>query len=293
MTVEVARQCVRELPRAGAIDVRRGERAGSRGTAIAHENTMRPSEPLAGRATALRSTHRLLTVMVCSTLPGCDVADPSIDKLPADQQFAANAWPALARCVGCHGSQPAIDFLAPGTASGAYATVFGFQPPIVDVESPASSLLLTMGKHTGPALLPGEADAVLAWLEAEHEARIPDTGHPVVIGPVTLALGSVNTVDLGLGATLRFVPAAAAAGGLSLTGLAVASGAAGLHVVHPLFTSKPALGDRRIDTADTFADLELTLAGNAVAPLGGGAALFTTFPPTDPITLHFRTLEAP
>lgn len=253
---------------------------------------MRPSEPLAGRATASRSTHRLLTVAVCSTLLGCDVADPPIDKLSADQQFQTKAWPALARCVGCHGSQPAIDFLAPGTAQGAYATVFDFQPPIVDVESPASSLLLTMGKHTGPAMLPAEADAVLAWLEAEREVRIPDSGHPVAIGPVTLALGAVNTVDLGLGATLRFVPAMAA-GGLSLTQLQLTAGAGGLHVVHPLFTSKPAAGDPRIDTADAFGDLDLKLTANASSPLGGGSALFTTFSPTDPITLHFRTLEAP
>ena len=240
---------------------------------------------------APRSTHRL-TVAVCSTLLGCDVASPAIAKLPAGQQFTANAWPALARCVGCHGSQPAIDFLAPGTAEGAYATVFTFQPPIVDVESPASSLLLTMGKHTGPAMLPAEADAVLAWLEAEHEARIPDGGHPVAIGPVTLALGTANTVDLGLGATLRFVPEAAA-GGLSLTQLALAAGPGGLHVVHPLFTSKPAVGDPRIDTVDTFADLDLDLAAGATSPLGGGAARFPTFSSTDPLTIHFRTLEAP
>lgn len=270
------------------------DRDGSQGggTFVADVIDMRPSEPLAGRATALRSTHRLLTVMVCSTLPGCDVADPPIDTRPADQQFAASVWPALARCVGCHGSQPAIDFLAPGTAAGAYATVFGFQPPIVDVASPASSLLLTMGKHTGPALLPGDADAVLAWLEAEHEVRIPDTGHPVAIGPVTLVLGSVNTVDLGFGATLRFVPEVAT-GGLSLRGLQIDAGAAGLHVVHPVFTSKPAVGPPRIDAADTFGDVDLTLAAGAIAPLGGGAALFTTFSPADPITLHVHTLEAP
>jgi len=292
MTVEVARYCVRGLPCVTAIHVRGRDRSRSLGTVVAHSNSMRPSEPLAGRATALRSTHRLLTVMVCSTLPGCDVADPPLDKRPADQQFAENAWPALARCVGCHGSQPAIDFLAPGTAPGAYATVFAFQPPIVDVESPASSLLLTMGKHTGPAMLPSDAAAVLAWLEAEHEVRIPDSGHPVAVGPVALALGSLNTVDLGLGATLRFVPAMAA-GGLSLSQVALAAGPGGLHVVHPLFTSKPAFGDPRIDTVDTFGDLELDLAANAASLLGGGAALFPTFPPTDPITIHFRTLEAP
>ena len=236
--------------------------------------------------------HRLLTVTVCSMLISCDVGDPPVVELSADQQFQTKAWPALGRCVGCHGSQPAIDFLAPGTAQGAYATVFDFQPPIVDVESPASSLLLTMGKHTGPAMLPGDADAVLAWLEAEREVRIPDSGHPVAIGPVTLALGAVNTVDLGFGATLRFVPATAV-GGLSLTQLQLTAGATGLHAVHPLFTSKPAVGDPRIDTADAFGDLDLKLTANATSPLGGGAALFATFAPTDPITLHFRTLEAP
>jgi len=253
---------------------------------------MRPSDHLAGRATAPRSTHRLLTVAVCTTLSGCDVADPPVDKLPAEQQFRATAWPALGRCAGCHAHQPAIDFLSPGTPAEAYATVFAFQPPIIDVASPASSLLLTMGKHTGPAMLSADADAVLAWLNAERAGRLPDAGHPVVIGPIALAAGSVNTVDLGLGATLRFVPVAAA-GGLSLTGLELTAGAAGLHVVHPVFTSQPQLAPRRLDTADTFADLDLVLAARAVEPLGGGAALFAGFSPTDPISIHVRTLEAP
>jgi mono/diheme cytochrome c family protein len=237
-------------------------------------------------------------VAVCSTLLGCGAADPP-PQLSPEQLFATEAWPALQRCAACHTNQPAIDFLAPGTAQGAYATVFAYQPPVVDVEFPAASAILGMGKHTGPALFPPEADAVLAWLEAEHAARVPDHGMPVAIGPVTLALGAPNTVDLGLGATLRFVPAAAdgtaggTAGGLSLTGLELAAGAGGLHVVHLLVTSKPAVGDPRLDTADTFGDLDLDLAGNAVERLGGGAALFPTFAPTDPITLHFRTLEAP
>ena len=254
---------------------------------------MRPSEGFAGRAPALWSMHRLLAVAVCATLCGCVVADPAKGPLSADQQFQTKAWSALGRCVGCHGSQPAIDFLAPGTPQEAYVTVFAFQPPVVDVASPASSLLVTMGKHTGPALLPSEADAVLAWIEAERKVRIPDNGHSVTIGPVALALGTLNTVDLGLGATLRFVPAAAPAGGLSLTGLELAAGARGLHVVHPLFTSTPAIGDPRIDTIDTFGDVDLALGANSTTPLGGGAALFAGFAPADPIALHFRTLEAP
>lgn len=229
-------------------------------------------------------------VAVCSLL-GCGAAGP-LDGLPAEQQFAMRAWPALGRCVGCHGTQPAIAFLAPGTPEGAYATVFAFQPPIVDVESPASSLMLTMGKHTGPALVASEADAILGWLEAERAVRIPDRGNPVVVGPVTLALGARNAIDLGFGATLRFVPTPAVTG-LSLAQIELVAGAGRLHVVHPLFASHPRVGPARIDTVDTFGDLDLDLAANAVEPLGGGSALFPTFAPTDPLTIHFRTLEAP
>ncbi len=253
---------------------------------------MRPSEPIAGRGTASRRTRRLLTVAACSTLLGCGATDPSIDQLTAAQHFATRAWPALARCYGCHATQPSIDFLAPGTADGAYATILGFQPPIVDIESPSSSLVLTMGKHTGPALAPPEADAVLGWLEAEREVRIPEGGAPVEIGPVVLALGMMTTVDLGRGATLRFVPAPAAVG-LSLTHLALAAGDGPLHVVHPLFASHPRVGPLRVDADDIFGDLDVVLAAHQVELLGGGAALFATFAVTDPITIDFRTLEAP
>lgn len=250
---------------------------------------MRPRELFAGRASVPGSTHRLVMVVVCALL-GCDATDPA--DLPAEQQFMVRAWPALARCVGCHGTQPAISFLAPGTAQGAYATIFSFQPPIVDVESPASSLLVTMGKHTGPPLVAGETDAILSWLDAERAVRIPDSGHPVAVGPVDLVLGALNAVDLGLGATLRFVPAPAAAG-LSLSRLELVAGNGYVHVVHPLFASHPRVGPPRIDTIDAFGDIDLDLPAHAVEPLGGGSALFTGFAPSDPITIHFRKLEAP
>jgi len=232
--------------------------------------------------------HHLVLVALCAL--GCDATDPA--DLPADQQFLVRAWPALARCVGCHGTQPAISFLAPGTAQGAYATIFAFQPPIVDVESPASSLLVTMGKHTGPPLVASETDALLGWLDAERAVRIPDSGHPVAVGPVDLMLGTLNTVDLGLGATLRFVPAPSA-GGLALSRLELVAGNGRVHAVHPLFASHPRVGPPRIDTLDEFGDLDLDLPAHASAPLGGGSALFGGFAPTDPITIHFRKLEAP
>jgi hypothetical protein len=247
---------------------------------------MRPSDSIAGRA-GIRASTRWL---IAACLLGC-ATEPAVDQLPADQQFVARAWPALGRCVGCHATQPSIDFLAPGTAMAAYATLFAFQPPIVDLESPASSLLLTMGKHTGPPLAAEEVAALLGWLEAERLARVPDPGMPIAIGPVTLSLGATNTVDLGP-ATLRFVPTAAASG-VSLSHLALIAGARRVHVVHPLFASHPRVGPTRIDVVDTFGDVDLDLAPGMVAPLGGGEALFPAFAPADPITIHFRTLEAP
>jgi hypothetical protein len=195
--------------------------------------------------------------------------------------------------VGCHASQPAIDFLAPGTAEGAYAAVFAYQPPVIDVESPASSLVLAMGKHTGPAFLPQEGADVLEWLEAEHEERVTDPGDPIAVGPVTVQLGAPTIIPLPIeGASLRFV-AADAGGALSLSDLELRSGPRGLHAVHPVFSSKPAAGSPLVDAADRYRDVDLDLAPNATDRLGGGAALFTTFPSTNPITIHFRTLEAP
>jgi hypothetical protein len=148
-----------------------------------------------------------------------------------------------------------------------------------------------MGKHTGPALSPPEADAILAWLEAEHAERVPDPGLAIAVGPVQLTLGAVTIIDLGQGASLRFLPSAAAEG-LALRQIAVAAGPRGLHVVHPLFVTHPPIVPPRIDTADTFGDVDLMVAASSFALLGGGSAVLA-FDPGDPITIHFRTLEAP
>jgi len=207
--------------------------------------------------------------------------------------FESRAWPALGSCAGCHASQPGIDFLAPGTPDGAYGAMFEYQPAVLDVASPSSSLLLTMGKHTGPGFLPEQAAGVLAWLEAEREERVVDPPDPIVIGPLTLQLGAPNQVALPVaGALLRFVPTDSGGGRLSLTELELHAGPTGLRAVHPVFSSQPATGWPSIDLADRYRDVDLDLGPNEAERIGGGATLFSTFPPTDPITIHFRKLEA-
>jgi len=253
---------------------------------------MRPSDRIAGRVTGPGPRARRTIVAACAVLLGCDVGSPPPSQVPARELFEARAWPALARCAGCHASQPTIDFLAPGTLEGAYATVFGYQPPVVDVESPASSLVLAMGKHTGPALLPAEAAGVLAWLEAERDERLEDPGDPIVIGPLALQLGAPNVIQLPIdGASLQFVPTDAG-GALSLQDVVLRAGPRGLRAVHPVVSSITA-GDPVLDRSDRYRGLDLELDPDAADRLGGGAALFPDFLPTDPITIHFRTLEAP
>jgi len=235
-----------------------------------------------------------LGVAACATLLGCVVGQEPEKAVPAKALYETRAWPALGSCAGCHASQPSIDFLAPGTAEGAYAAMFDYQPAILDVESPSSSLLLTMGKHTGPALQPFESQALLAWLAAEHEERVVAPPDPIVIGPLALQLGSVNQIALPAdGALLRFIPADSGGGMLSLTELELHAGPRGLRAAHPVFSSRPAAGQPILDTSDRYRDVDLDLPPNAAERLGGGAALFPTFLPTDPITIHFRKLEAP
>ena len=234
-----------------------------------------------------------LGVAACALL-GCEVGEPPSPAVSASELFLTRAWPALGRCAGCHASQPSIDFLAPGTPDGAYATVFDYQPSLIDVESPASSLLVAMGKHTGPELLPAELGPILSWLEVEREERVTAPPEPIVVGPLTLRPGELNQVALPAeGALLRFVPADSGTGTLSLTDLTLHAGPRGLRIAHPVFSSRPAAVPPIVDTADRYRDVELELAPNAAERLGGGAALFTQFPSTDPITIHFRKLEAP
>jgi len=227
------------------------------------------------------------------TLVGCDVGPSSSDPVvtPAElarATFETRAWTALGRCVQCHGKTPTIDFLAPGTVDEAYASVFAFQPPVVDVTTPGSSLLLTMGQHRGPALLPAEASALLGWLESERTARVPAAQSPTLIGPFQPQLDALTVVELGIpGAQLRVVAAPFA--GLYLSKIELVAGATGFHLVHPLFVAKPG-GAIVLDDLDRFRDLDLELAPGETVELG--AAAFLPFSSTDPLTIYIRTLEA-
>lgn len=229
--------------------------------------------------------------LAAAALVGCmDAPSSSTTTLTARQAWDQRAWPALSSCAGCHGSQPAIDFLAPNTADGAYATVFSFQPPVVDMEVPSASLLLTMGKHTGPALSADQAAAVLQWLEAERDERMPQgmTGESVRIGPVLPTPGTPITLDLGVGGAQLTLTPDATDEGVYFSHVTIKAGS-GVHLAHPLFVSRPP--DPILDPIDRFGSLDQKLAAGAQLELG--PVWFLDFSPSDYLSIHFSTLEAP
>jgi len=252
---------------------------------------MRPRDSFAGRDGSRRKTRRRW-VVASFVLAGCVGTDPSPPQtgpeLSARDTWTQKAWPALATCNGCHGSQPAITWLSPGTVDGAYATVFAFQPPVVSLDTPESSLILTMGKHTGPALQPEQATAVLAWLQKERDERVAPAGEPIVVGPITATLDTMNAVDLGHGATMHF-KADAFDGHLDFSSIDIAATAA-IHVTHPLFVSRPHAADPIVDLADRYDDVDADVKAGETLHLTAGA--FLDFSATDPFTIHFKALEA-
>jgi len=227
---------------------------------------------------------------VMLAIGGCALDETASD---AREVFVDRAWPALSGCVGCHNGQPGIEFLAPGTPDLAYESLFTYQPPVIDLASPPSSLLVSMGKHTGPALQPYQSTALLEWLDAERSARLGPDAPPIVIGPTDLVLGVMNTIDLARagapGAALRFVPGSLGDSGITLEHIELVTGAAPIHLAHPLFVTNPPQHDPIPDSLDQFAYVDDVVDPWSTFELG--AAVFVGFTPADPLAVHVRALE--
>jgi hypothetical protein len=223
----------------------------------------------------------------------------SMAALSARDTFTQRAWPALSGCVGCHGSQPSIDFLAPGMADKAYETLFTFQPPVIDVGAPSASLLVTMGKHTGPALATSGASAVIEWLTAERDERFGDgggkgddgtsgTSYELRVGPFMPQHGVPIQLDTGINGASLTVVTEPSEGGLYFKRITLTAGS-GIKMRHPLFVSRPA--HPIIDEIDRFSEVDVKLAAGATLELG--PAWFLSFTASEYMSIHFQTLEAP
>jgi mono/diheme cytochrome c family protein len=105
--------------------------------------------------------------------PAC-VDEPTVTTTrDTESQWATKGYPAVADCVACHGatptpgSFPAPPFLVGATPDDVRVTLLSFTPPVVRLDEPTNSPLLTKGAHSGDALTPEAAADILAWLAEE------------------------------------------------------------------------------------------------------------------------------
>jgi len=123
---------------------------------------------------------------------------------------------------------------------------------------------------------------------------VPPASESIRIGPVEPQLGAPTSIELPGGGRFGFVATqAGVGGGLYLSQLSIIAGAGGLHVAHPLFVSRPVDQPAHLDTLDRFGDVDVKIAAGDAFELGGGDAWFLDFAATDPLAIHFHTLEVP
>jgi hypothetical protein len=243
--------------------------------------------------------------------------------LTPEEAVARKAWlekalPVLTtNCLSCHdGSRANIGFIE-GTADlGRRDTLVAYTPSVVNLDAPGSSRLLTKGAHEGPPLDAIQTSDLLEWVQAEHDASIPDPG---VEGPALetdkfipqMCTGGlagdptcpINTVALDavgdgvVGGKITFVVQALGSG-LYVTNLKLIPGTGGAYIEHPLFVSWPA--DETLpptfDQIDRFFAVKMNLMMTATPEeeqIGGGTAAFVGFNagPMDKLTIHFKAAK--
>jgi len=255
-----------------------------------------------------------LSLLGCSGLIDDGSGSTSItpEEKTARSLFTTKAKPIFdAACAGCHsGSDPTVAFLAGADPMGVRKTLLEYDPQVVNLEAPTSSRILTKGAHSGPALLASQASDLIEWVQAERDAaNVSGTGDPTLVtAPFTplLCTGGnpgdatcpITNVDLSplvanwAGAKIKFV-AQPLSGALYVTDLTLEGGAEGVYLEHPLFVSWPTDGSIEIpDGLDRFFNVKINMKpGDMPVSIGGGAAAFVNFTPSNKLTITFKVVD--
>lgn len=284
--------------------------------------------PLQSRKAMLETLFRHLDMVRLSvgailmvTLVGCTgLLDPGSDGLTSDQRKAQEKWRTSARpvlqtnCAGCHnGSRANVDFLAGAQDTQVRDRLMTYTPPVVNLEAPGSSRILTKGLHEGPEFTSESLSSVLQWLQAEKTAQDSDpvTAPPkLVTAPLAVTFCTVppgnptpcpiNHIPLEMlpdigpmlpGAEISF-SAFALDTAIYVTNLKITGGTAGVNFEHPLFVSKPAMGDSVPDKIDRYFDVKINEKAGGTDSIGGGAASFEGFLKDSMLEVHFKIVQA-
>jgi hypothetical protein len=167
--------------------------------------------------------------------------------------------------------------------------VSAVQFPGIVVADSAASIVLTKGRHEGPALQDPLLTQVSQWLAIEATAlpvvTLPQTP------PFTVTMGA-NDIDCsagGVAGTHITFSAAVSGSEITLSDLnIVAPAATGVHVVYPIFAILPT-GGAEIDDP-SFSNEDQTIAAGQTAPLGPGLLILTDWSAGAQMKIEFTTL---
>lgn len=293
-----------------------------RANAAGHRSRRAMLEPLFRNLDQVRiaAAASLLTMIGCTGL--IDAPPPSKAET-ARQLWVEKALPALrfsaSNCEVCHGGaapRQSVEFLAGADELAIRDKLMSFDPPVVSLDAPQSSRLLTKGQHEGPPIVGDQKSDVLSWIQAEKDAAT-DTGGGTTLGlrtsdftfsvctagnpgDATCPINEISLESLGAGAgvpgaKISFV-AQTVGSGLYLNRLKLIPGAMGAYMEHPLFVSVPAdpMTKPIADTLDRFFNTKMNLMATATADqqqIQGGVAAFPNFPPQNKIAVYFKAVK--
>lgn len=214
--------------------------------------------------------------------------------------FASEVKPELASSCGiCHQTvQSTIQpFLTVGSE---YSAVIGYNNGAFLTANPDESILLKKGKHIGPALTESQYAKVRTWLSIEAATRGKGMNSPTTpTVPIRLGDFSMNLETLlapvvtdplaSITFTLELLPGRV----YRIKNLMLNAGpTTGIHIKHPRFVVFSTTGATP-EANDAFSTVDLTVAANMKATIGGGSLQLTSVPVSAArIAFAFEVIEA-
>jgi cytochrome c553 len=163
--------------------------------------------------------------------------------------------------------------------------------PGIVAANPLTSIVLTKGRHEGPALADPLLTQVTQWLTIESN-NLPVVTLPQT-PPFTVTMGA-NDIDCsagGVAGTHITFTAAVSGNVITLSDLdIVAPAATGVHIVYPIFAILPTMGAEIDDPS--FSNEDQTVAAGQTAPLGPGLLILTDWSTGAKMKIEFTTLAA-
>lgn len=206
------------------------------------------------------------------------------DEIDPKAIFTKRVQPEISKSCSCHYTKQ-MDILPfldnPNEPDKDYAKITGYSSGKFLTAVPEQSLLLTKGKHQGPAFNDVQFLAVRGWLDVEATTRGLGKGSPTTPsvpirdGEYFLAIDKFTKDPLS---KITFSMKAGSSNAFVVSNLQITAGpATGIKVKHPRFVFLTAAGTTP-DPSDALQTVDLTVMQSQTSTLGAGTLRLTGVP---------------